>query len=71
MTQEPVTMETFGFGQQNILSAQEFGNKAAGLAAVSMLGIPVPSGFSLSVSLCREYFASGRIFSAGSKHLLM
>ena len=71
MTQEPVIMETFGFGQQNSLSAEEFGNKAAGLAAISLLGIPVPSGFSLSVSVCREYFAAGRTFSADSRHLLV
>lgn len=71
MTQEPVTMETFGFGQQNVLPAEEFGNKAAGLAAISTLGIPVPSGFALSVSVCRKYFAEGRTFSSDSRQLLV
>lgn len=70
MIQEPLKIETFGFGQQNILSAQEFGNKAANLAAISSLGIPVPSGFSLSVSLCREYFAHGVTFSDDTRQLL-
>ena len=64
-------MGTFGFGQQNILQVEEFGNKAAGLATISSLGIPVPPGFSLPVSVCREYFSHGSIFSADSKQLLM
>jgi pyruvate,orthophosphate dikinase len=70
MTLEPIKMETFGFGQQNILSAEQFGNKAANLAAISSLGIPVPSGFCLSVQLCREYFARGENFSAENSQLL-
>jgi len=56
MEKEPVRLATFGFGQQNELTAEEFGNKAAGLATMAVLGIPVPCGFSLSVSLCRDYF---------------
>lgn len=64
MTQEPVLIATFGFGQQNILSAEEFGNKAAGIAALSSLGIPVPPGFALSTSLSREYFRQGKTLPA-------
>jgi pyruvate,orthophosphate dikinase len=70
MSQDQSRLGTFGFGQQNILSIEEFGNKAGGLAAISSLGIPVPSGFSLSVSICKEYFSQGGIFSADSKQLL-
>jgi len=64
VTQEPILIAPFGFGQQNILSPEEFGNKAAGLAAMSSLGIPVPPGFALSTSLSREYFRQGKILPA-------
>ena len=63
-------MGTFGFGQQEILNAGEFGNKAAGLSVISSLGIPVPPGFSLPVSICREYYDNGKTFSDDSRHLL-
>src|SRR5271169_5381561 len=70
MIQAPAKMGTFRFGLQEILTAGEFGNKAAGLSAISSLGIPVPPGFSLPVSICREYYANDRIFSDDSRHLL-
>ncbi|MBP1929319.1 pyruvate,orthophosphate dikinase [Methanolinea mesophila] len=41
------------------ITAEYFGNKAAGLAELVRLGIPVPPGFALSVVLCEEYFAGG------------
>ena len=70
MTQEQPVMGTFGSGQQNILTAGEFGNKAAGLSVMSSLGIRVPPGFCLPVQVCRDYYASGGIFSDTSRHLL-
>ncbi len=36
--------------------SSEFGNKASGLATMALMGIPVPPGFSLSVSVCEEYY---------------
>jgi len=70
MDKEPVRLATFGFGQQNILPAEEFGNKAAGLATMATLGIPVPSGFSLSVALCREYFEGQRTLPPETPQLI-
>lgn len=70
MEKEPVRLATFGFGQQNMLPAEEFGNKAAGLATMATLGIPVPSGFSLSVALCRQYFESQRTLPPETPQLI-
>ncbi len=53
-------MVTFGCGQVECVPAEEFGNKAANLATIASLGIKVPPGFCLGVSLCEEYFESGR-----------
>jgi len=50
---------TFGSGVPDDIPAAEYGNKAAGLAIMSLLGVPVPPGFSLSVALCEEYFRNG------------
>lgn len=61
MAPEPVRLATIGFGQQNLLLAEEYGNKAAGLAALATLGVPVPSAFSLSVTICREYYERGEV----------
>lgn len=38
----------------------QYGNKAAGLAEMAEIGIPVPPGFALPVDACEEYFAGGR-----------
>ena len=38
---------------------EEFGNKAAGLGTMSQLGIPVPPGFSLNISICEDYYRNG------------
>ena len=40
------------------ITAEYFGNKAAGLAELVGMGIPVPPGFALSVELCEEYYAA-------------
>lgn len=53
-------MVTFGCGRNESVPSEEFGNKAANLATVSSLGVRVPPGFCLGVTLCEEYFASGQ-----------
>ncbi|HOT04303.1 MAG TPA: PEP/pyruvate-binding domain-containing protein, partial [Methanolinea sp.] len=53
-------MVTFGCGLDESVPAEEFGNKAASLATIASLGIRVPPGFCLGVTLCEEYFSSGR-----------
>ncbi|MCU0632288.1 MAG: PEP-utilizing enzyme [Methanolinea sp.] len=50
---------TFGCGFEESVPAEEFGNKAAHLATIASLGVRVPPGFCLGVTLCEEYFGSG------------
>jgi len=38
------------------------GGKGAGLAEMTNLGIPVPSGFTITTEACREYFSLGKKF---------
>ncbi len=38
------------------------GGKGAGLAEMTNLGIPVPSGFTITTEACREYFRKGKKF---------
>ncbi len=52
-------MVTFGHGPQVEIKAEDFGSKAAYLARIAKLGIPVPPGFSLNVSICEEYYRNG------------
>ncbi len=49
----------FGPGIPDEVPASEFGNKAASLSTMARLGIPVPPGFAISVSVCEEYFEGG------------
>ena len=49
----------FGQGQRSDIPSEEFGNKAAGLGTMSQLGVPVPPGFSLNISLCEDYYRNG------------
>jgi pyruvate,orthophosphate dikinase len=49
----------FGAGNRDEVPSYEFGNKAASLATMASLGVPVPPGFSLSVSICEEYYRNG------------
>lgn len=51
---------TFGCGLPDSVPAEEFGNKAANLATIATLGVKAPPGFCLGVSLCEEYFKSGK-----------
>lgn len=41
------------------------GGKGAGLAEMTNLGIPVPSGFTITTEACREYFKQGKRFPNG------
>ena len=50
----------FGQGVRDEVSSAEFGNKASGLATMAQMGIPVPPGFSLSLSICEEYYRKGK-----------
>ncbi|MGB9710301.1 MAG: pyruvate, phosphate dikinase [Thermodesulfovibrio sp.] len=50
-----------GTGQMKDL----LGGKGAGLAEMTNLGIPVPSGFTITTEACREYFKLGKNFPKG------
>ena len=50
-----------GTGQMKDL----LGGKGAGLAEMTNLGIPVPSGFTITTEACREYFKLGKKFPEG------
>jgi pyruvate,orthophosphate dikinase len=52
-------MARIGHGVFDEVPSNEFGTKAAGLATMAHLGIPVPPAFSLSVTLCEEYYLGG------------
>ena len=41
------------------------GGKGANLAEMSRIGIPVPSGFTITTECCTEYFENGMKYSAG------
>ena len=50
----------FGPGVRDEVSSAEFGNKASGLATMAQMGIPVPPGFALSLSICEDYYKKGK-----------
>jgi len=49
----------FGPGMRTDIPPEDFGNKAAGLGIMSSLGIPLPPGFALNVSICEDYYKNG------------
>ncbi|WP_094227123.1 PEP/pyruvate-binding domain-containing protein [Methanolobus psychrotolerans] len=53
-------MVTFGYGYRTEAPVEEFGRKASVLAEMASLGIPVPPGFVLNVSVCEDYFKNSR-----------
>jgi pyruvate,orthophosphate dikinase len=50
----------FGPGLNGNLSAECYGNKAAGLSEMAAANIPVPPGFVLPVRICEEYYRNGK-----------
>ena len=73
--QQPLVY-SFGQGRADGSSAMKelLGGKGAGLAEMTMLGIPVPPGFTISTDACRAYLQEGRepdsMAEEISKHLL-
>lgn len=51
-------------------SAEVVGHKAANLIRMAKASLPVPSGFVLATTLCREYFDGGRRLPDGFRELL-
>ncbi len=58
----PKWVFTFGGGQADGSAADShlLGGKGAFLAEMSRLGLPVPSGFTISAEVCAAYYKSGR-----------
>jgi len=50
----------FGPGMKEEIPQEDFGSKAAGLGIMSSLGIPIPPGFAINVSVCEDYYKSGK-----------
>ncbi len=42
------------------------GGKGAGLAEMTIAGLPVPPGFTITTEACNDYFAAGEQLPAGS-----
>ncbi len=59
----------YGFGQGTADGSGELkellGGKGAGLAEMSLLGIPVPPGFTITTEVCNDYHRNGHEFPAG------
>ncbi len=36
------------------------GGKGAGLAEMTLIGLPVPAGFTITIDTCAEYYAAGK-----------
>ena len=60
MASDPERILLFRRGLGAEVPATRFGNKAANLARMAGLELPVPPGFALSVDVCREYYRRGR-----------
>ena len=60
MARSGLRVVRFGSGVRDEVPSSEFGNKAASLSTMALLGVPVPSGFSLGVSICEEYYRNDR-----------
>ncbi|MGD0250865.1 MAG: PEP/pyruvate-binding domain-containing protein [Thermoplasmata archaeon] len=61
MSTDPERLVRFGPGSSARAPNERFGNKAACLARMASMGLPVPPGFALSIDVCRDYFANGRV----------
>jgi pyruvate, orthophosphate dikinase len=66
-----------GPNTSRVLAPAAFGNKAANLAKMATLGVPVPPAFVLPVSVCDDYYRNGErladdlpdLLGAGLRHL--
>ncbi len=63
-------MVKFGHGYRTEAPIWEYGKKASVLAGMSALGIPVPPGFVLNVSVCEDYFKNSRKLNPEVPYLL-
>src|SRR5262250_2059257 len=61
---KPATKYVYSFGggkaDGNGKMKDLLGGKGAGLAEMSMAGVPVPPGFTITTDVCRHYYANGK-----------
>lgn len=70
MDTEIPRMVKFGRATIEDVPASEFGNKAASLACMNAMDIPVPPGFILGVSVCEDYYRDGNVLPGDVPALL-
>ena len=70
MAAEFPRMIQLGHSAGSEVPAEHFGSKAAGLAAIEGLGIPIPPGFVLNASICKEYHENARTIPADVPELI-
>lgn len=61
------TKIVFSFGDKqadgDASMKQVLGGKGAGLAEMTRIGLPVPAGFTISTSVCDDYYQNGKTYS--------
>ena len=70
MTDTTHRLAFFGRGSIDDAPREAFGNKAANLAQMVTMGVNVPPGFALGVSVCEDFHRSGGHFPADVPKLL-
>ncbi len=63
-------MLEFGDGKEKYASKESFGNKGSILIDMSSMGVPIPPGFVLNVSVCEDYFKNSRYLPDEAPSLL-
>src|SRR6476659_9511471 len=62
---QPATKYVYFFGggkaEGNGKMKDELGGKGAGLAEMTNAGLPVPPGFTIQTTACREYMKTGKV----------
>ena len=57
----PVTRYVYAFDEPSDGGRELLGGKGIGLAEMTQLGVPVPSGFTITTDACRAYLREGGI----------
>ena len=61
MSENGLRMVQLGNDPASEITAQRFGSKASGLAAMESIGITIPPAFALNASICSEYHDAGGV----------
>ena len=70
MTDAVPRIVLLGYSKDSDVSAESFGSKASGLAAMENIGIPVPIAFALNATICKEYHDKSRVLPSDVPELL-